>query len=152
MREMTVEDARPDPRLEARDEARPYERIELITGRRLRRAWSPAEKARIVTETAQPGANISEIARRHGLNRGLLTVWRRQVGLGAKAAPPEAAPAFVPITVTDPAGQRDGAELEHDACGTGRIDVNVREARLVLVGHVDPELAAAVIAALRAQP
>jgi hypothetical protein len=30
--------------------------------------------------------------------------------------------------------------------------VNVREARLVLVGHVDPELAAAVIAALRAQP
>jgi transposase len=143
---MTVEDARPDTRLEARDEARPYARIELITGRRLRRTWSPAEKARILAETAQPGTNISEIARRHGLNRGLLTVWRRQVGL-AVHKPPEPSPAFVPIAV-----QSDDPAQEQATGGAGRIEVNVREARLVLEGRVDPQLAAAVIAALRGRP
>lgn len=141
-----MEDARPDARCDARDEARPYERIELITGRQLRRTWSPAEKARILAETARPGANISEIARRHGLNRGLLTVWRRQVGLGARK-PPEPGPAFVPITV-----QSEDTAQEHAPSGAGRIDVSVREARLVLEGRVDPQLAAAVITALRGRP
>ena len=143
---MIVEDARPDARLEARDEAKPYERIELITGRPLRRTWSPAEKARILAETAQPGANISEIARRHGLNRGLLTVWRRQVGLAGHKLP-EPRPAFVPVTV-----QSDDPAQEQATGGAGRIEVNVREARLVLEGRVDPQLAAALIAALRGRP
>ena len=140
-----MDDARPDARCDARDEVRPYERIELITGRQMRRTWSPAEKARLVAESAQPGANISEIARRHGLNRGLLTVWRRQVGLGTKAPPQEPRPAaFVPITV-----QSQDAAQEPDTGGAARIEVNVREARLVLEGRVDPHLAAAVIAAVR---
>uniref|UniRef100_UPI0021CAB61A transposase n=1 Tax=Microvirga sp. Mcv34 TaxID=2926016 RepID=UPI0021CAB61A len=96
----------------------------------------------------QPGANISEIARRHGLNRGLLTVWRRQVGLSTKAPPPEAdRAAFVPITI-----QSQDTAQEHDTRDAGRIEVSVREARLVLEGPVDPQLAAAVIAALRGRP
>ena len=31
-----------------------------------------------MAETFAPGANVPEIARRHGLNRGLLFTWRRQ--------------------------------------------------------------------------
>lgn len=75
------------PRLEAMDEDRPYQRIEVITGRRQRRSYSTQEKARIVAESAAPGANISEVARRNGVNRGLLTVWRREAGVVAETAP-----------------------------------------------------------------
>jgi transposase len=53
----------------------------VITERRQRRSYTAEEKARIVAESAAPGANISEVARRNGVNRGLLTVWRR--GLSA---------------------------------------------------------------------
>jgi Transposase len=47
-------------------------RLELITGSKRRRARSARGKAAIVAETFAPGANVPEIARRHGLNRGLL--------------------------------------------------------------------------------
>ena len=59
-------------------------RLELITGSKRRRARSAREKAAIVAETFAPGANVPEIARRHGLNRGLLFTWRRQ---GRRAVP-----------------------------------------------------------------
>ena len=47
----------------------------VITGRRRRRDWSDAEKARILAESADPEVNISEVARRNGVSRGLLNVW-----------------------------------------------------------------------------
>src|SRR6202007_3153931 len=65
--------------LDARQEDGAYRRVELITGQRRRRRWTAEEKARIVAESFEEGANISEVARRHGVVRGLLTVWRRQV-------------------------------------------------------------------------
>jgi transposase len=35
-----------------------------------------------VAESFEEGANISEVARRHGVVRGLLTVWRRKFVTG----------------------------------------------------------------------
>ncbi|RWH31406.1 MAG: hypothetical protein E5X88_28145 [Mesorhizobium sp.] len=55
-----------------------YRRIEVITGRRRRRNWTPAEKARVIAESAESAANISAAARHWGVSRGLLPVWRRQ--------------------------------------------------------------------------
>jgi transposase len=69
--------------LDARQEERAYRRVEAITGRR--RRWAAEEKARIVAESFEEGANISEVARRHGVVRGLLTVWRRQVSRAVSA-------------------------------------------------------------------
>jgi len=66
------------------DEARHdgvYRRIEVITGRPQRRNWTDEEKARILAESAEPDVNISAVARRWGVNRGLLNVWRREAGL-----------------------------------------------------------------------
>ena len=53
-------------------------RIELITGSGRQRRWSTDDKARIVLESHAPGANISEVARRHGLSPQQLFGWRRQ--------------------------------------------------------------------------
>ncbi|MCW1413806.1 transposase [Rhizobium sp. 1AS11] len=71
---------------EARHEGK-YRRIEVITGRRQRRNWTDEEKARILAESAEPDVNISAVARRWGVNRGLLNVWRRKLGRPLIALP-----------------------------------------------------------------
>ncbi|WP_375779122.1 transposase [Bradyrhizobium sp. ma5] len=81
--------------LDARQEVDSYRRVEMITGERRRRRWTSEEKARIGAESFEEGANISEVARRNGDSRGLLTVWRRQVA----AAVAGKAQNFVPIQI-----------------------------------------------------
>ncbi len=100
-----------------------------------------------MAESAAPGANISAVARRNGLNRGLLTVWRREAGV----VPPAVMPTFVPITVADepmPA-VRAARRKPVPQTAAGRIEVDLRSGRLVFHGAVDPDLAAAVIAGVR---
>src|SRR5258708_32854415 len=76
---------------DARQEVGSYRRIELITGEHRRRQWTAEEKARIVAESFKEGANISEVARRNGVVRGLLTVWRPKFAAAAGGQ----APSFV---------------------------------------------------------
>lgn len=44
----------------------------LLGPQRTNRRWDPREKARITSESFEPGANISAVARRHGVSLGLL--------------------------------------------------------------------------------
>ena len=60
-------DAMHEAMLDARQEGGSYRRIEVITGQRRRRQWTAEEKPRIVAESFEKGANISEVARRHGV-------------------------------------------------------------------------------------
>ena len=76
-----------------RHEADQYRRIELITGTARRRRWTIEEKAAIVAESTRPGVNVAEVARRFGVNRGLLQTWRRKA-IGER-------PVFVPLRVED---------------------------------------------------
>lgn len=62
-----------------------------------RRRWSPAEKRRIVGEACVPCANISAVARRHGLKPALLYRWKKELGCEQQDHPKE--PAFVPVTI-----------------------------------------------------
>lgn len=138
------------PRHEAMDEGRPYRRVEVITGRRQRRSYTREEKARIVAESTAPGANISEVARRNGVNRGLLTVWRREAGVVPEASPAQT-PLFVPVMVADapmPVPPEDPRPAARETT-PGRIEMDLRSGRLVVHGAVDPGLAAAVVAAAR---
>jgi transposase len=64
-----------------------------------RRRWSEAEKQSIIAEAERPDANISAVARRHGIKPSLLFRWRR-LAREAQACSP--APAFVPVTLTLP--------------------------------------------------
>src|SRR5260370_40866733 len=54
-------------------------------GRRRRRVRSADEKRRIVAETFERGAAVSEVARRHDLNANRLFTWRRTMGVGTSA-------------------------------------------------------------------
>ena len=68
------------------EEPRGIRRIELITGvmpkacdaRGRRRQWSTAERSRILLESLEPGANVSEVARRNGVSPQQLFGWRRE--------------------------------------------------------------------------
>jgi transposase len=136
--------------LDARQEAGAYRRVELMTGQRRRRRWTAEEKARIVAESFEEGANISEVARRHGVARGLLTVWRRQASrrVGVEA------PGFVPVRI-DPARvpRPVDASLAEIGSVTGRchsrIEIEVCGARIRVEPGVDPATLVTVLLAVR---
>ena len=54
-------------------------RIEVITRGERRRAWAMEQKREIVLESLQPDVRPADVARRHGINTGLLYTWRRQM-------------------------------------------------------------------------
>lgn len=96
--------------------------IEIITGRERRRRWSVEEKLRIVAETEEAGARVTEVAARHGVYPGLLFTWRRQVRDGLLAVPAPSAATFIPMrmlateTAADP-------EVRYPANGEGGTPV-----------------------------
>ena len=66
--------------------------------RRHRRVRPEDEKRRIVAETYERGASVSEVARRHDLNANLLFSWRRVMGPVAPASAEEPT-RFVPAVI-----------------------------------------------------
>lgn len=81
------------------DPERQPRRFEVINGVGGRRHWSVDDKARIIAETLEPNAIISEVARRYGLRPQQVFAWRREARKQAASAQQEAA-AFVPAVVT----------------------------------------------------
>jgi transposase len=132
-----------------------YRRIEVITGKRRRRRWTPSEKAGIVADSFADGANISDVARRHGVARGLLTVWRRQV----TAAAGTGALGFVPVRIaqaTEPdeglgAAKRSDADAASSAWAPrcGAIEIEMGGARIRVEPGVDAGTLSTVLSVLR---
>ncbi len=58
-----------------------------VRTRRKPRDWSAEEKARLIAETLQPGANVSAIARAEGLDPSQLYGWRRKAVASGSVAP-----------------------------------------------------------------
>jgi transposase len=125
-----------------------YRRIELITGETQRRRWTAEEKARILADSFQPGAKVSEVALRHGVNRGLLWTWRRQ----ARKHVADGQSAFVPVRIVDEATPKFSAAEPHEGAAlaasarpkearrepaTGSIDIEIGDARVRVRGAVD---------------
>jgi transposase len=147
--------------LDARQEADSYRRIEVITGRRRRRRWTTEEKVRIVAESFEEGANISEVARRNGVVRGLLTVWRHKFAAAAGVR----ASGFVPVRIAGGHAGRaagDGSEPGSFPADTrqrpagllagrrvGGIEIEVSGARIRVETGVDATTLATVLSVLR---
>ena len=130
---------------QARHDADTYQRVEVITGRRRRRDWSDEEKARILAESAEPEVNISDVARRNGVNRGLLNVWRRKARLAANEAPQ-----FVQVRLAEGAEARPAAIDQPRVPGpTERIEVTIAGATVRVPVGVDVATLERVLAAVR---
>ena len=119
-------------------EVRSGRRVEVISGAERRRRWA-REKAQITAESFAPGANVSEVARRHGMSLGLLHHWRRLARERAESA----APSFVPVLpAEEPAPPRRPS-------ATSLIEIDLWNVCVRVRGLVDAENLRAVIVAVR---
>ena len=70
-------------------------RVEILNGVERRRRWSEDEKARIIEQSFTPGAKVSDVARKHGVSRGLIFAWRKEARVNGLAIP--AVPRLIPV-------------------------------------------------------
>lgn len=146
-------------------------RIEVITGvmpeaccaRGRRRQWSSEARIRILVESFRPGANVSEVARRHGMSPQQLFAWRREAramfetqplcpaeaplrraSVTAQACEPT--PAFAQVVVAAPTGSPPSAPM---AKASGTIEIVIGDCVVRVVGPVNTDAITTVLQAIR---
>ena len=112
------------------------ERLSVSPGRSYR-TWSREEKDRIVGETFTPGANVSAIARSHGLDPSQLFAWRRKALASGLVAP-----------VSRGRGQAVKF-ARFDAVTSDMVEIVIGDVVVRVGSDVEPERLAAVIRAVR---
>ena len=121
------------------------ERLEIVeTGRR--RRWSEDEKLKIVLESLQSAGQMNATARRYGISRSQLYLWRRTFR-ATQAETGEPPGGFVPATITaepQPPSAKLSAPVE-----AGRIEIDFSNgARMRVTGAIDGATLAAALRAL----
>ena len=130
-----------------------HREAEATSGAPLRQHWSAEERARIVAESFEPGAKVSAVARRHGVSRGVLHVWRKkarvsQLSRPAADQPNFVPPVFVPVTMPKPSSEEKPARLSHG----GMIEIEIDGALIRVSSRADKETLRFVLAELRRAP
>jgi len=139
-------DSHQDSHQDTRKDVGSYRRMELITGTVRRRTWSVEERARIVAESFEPGANVAAVARRHNVNGGLLHCWRRKAkALAREPTDVNTLPPFVPVAVGETA-------LRAVSESPRMIEIETGDALVRVPNGVDPETLSLVLATLRRGP
>ena len=111
-----------------------------------RRHWSDADKIRIVKESFLGHRQVTATARRHGVSRSLLTIWRRQYRSGELGD--ETSPVFIPLTVSPkaPAAVPTAAPRNPP---DARLEIVLRNGRrLLFPSTADPEMLARLLPVL----
>jgi transposase len=127
-----------------------YRRIEVLTGPGRRRKWSDDDKARVVAETLEPGAVVTEVARRWQISPQQVFDWRRQARIGlAKATAPGMAD-FVPIVPEPPEVVPRPVVSAASVRATPPIEVKLAGAVLRVAPGTNMDLLTAVLRAVRA--
>jgi transposase len=109
-----------------------------------RRHWSDADKVRIVEESLRGHRQGSATARRYGISRSLLTIWRREYRTGALDGRGTSG-GFVPLVVEDVMSMRPEAPVVPGTLET--IDITLTNGRRMTI---PVSLAPAHLAALLA--
>ncbi len=118
-----------DTELLHKSKPEPVRRLEVFTGSGRRRAWAPAQKARILAESYESGDDVSVVARRHGLTPQQLFGWRRDAqrrvakrqegknGCEARGV------TFAPVMVEAPLANGLPLSVVHPASTSGTIEI-----------------------------
>ncbi len=99
-----------------------------------RGSWTMAQKQEAVAESNMAGANVADVAKRHGVRPALLSSWRRQ--LSPKAASPKKPAKFAAVRMT-------AAQVE------GMIEIDLVSGCVRVRGIVDAGMLREVLAAAR---
>jgi transposase len=130
-------------------------KIEVLGSER-RRRWRDEEKARIVADTFEGTATVSEVARRHDVCASLVFTWRRQAREGRLGGLGGAMP-LLPVRVVAP--RREAApsgeaapEADRQCRGAGMIEIDLgRDRRVRVDRHVDADALRRVLDVLDAR-
>ena len=124
-------------------------------GRRSRRQHDRAFKAELVRESLLPGASVSAIALRSGINANMLFKWRREhrcdVGLSSAPAvllPVEIEPS-TEVAAVVPAPIVTAAQTPKPSSRNGVIELEIAGVQLRVRGQVDEASLCSVLRALR---
>src|ERR1700680_2446914 len=117
-------------------------RFGVITGTGRRRNWPAEVKARIVAESLAPGAQVSDVARRHGIRSQQLFGWRREARRGPRPGAGEEGTPSVPLVASPPSGT---AAAEAGVC----IEIEMRGIVVRLRGRIAAGSLAEVLAAVK---
>ena len=111
-----------------------------------RRHWSDEDKIRIVEESLRGYRQGSATARRYGISRSLLSIWRREYRSGTLGAP-EAGGGFVPL-VMESAPPASGGQPSREA-DDAWIDITLTNGRrMTIPSSLAPSHLAALLAVL----
>jgi transposase len=125
----------------------------VINGAGSRRRWSVDDKARIIAETLEPDAVISEVAHRHGLRPQQVFTWRREARKLAASATQDTA-VFVPAVVApplEPTAKRPAQPRKQKPVrDAGVIELEIDGIAMRVGRGADTRTVAAVIRALKA--
>jgi len=114
---------------------------------RKRREYSAAFKRRLVALSLEPGASVSQIAQRHGLNTNLLFTWRRHPQYATQGLfPAVAAPKLLAVSVAgDISDAKQAPESMQVDTSAAFIEIEVGASRVRLHGGVDIQMVAGVL-------
>ena len=126
-----------------------YRRIELITGTKRQLRRSAEERMRIVAESFEPGANVSAVARRYGVNGGLLHYWRKQAKERAREADALTRPVFVPVATPNSLCNAVKENPGRSSSLAGSIEIETCGALIRVSDGVDLKTLSIVLTALR---
>ena len=99
-------------------------RFEIVA--ETRRRWSREEKLAIVKEACEPCANVSAVARQHGVKPSLLYRWKKQFGGGT-------APALVAVKISEPAEEESSRPLATSRPTDCIVEVGLGNGRTIRV-------------------
>ncbi|MFN6008352.1 MAG: IS66-like element accessory protein TnpA [Paracoccaceae bacterium] len=106
-----------------------------------RRHWSDTDKVRIVEESLRGHRQGSATARRYGISRSLLTIWRRDYRAGAFGTL-ETCGGFVPLVVQDVTTTQPESTLRPAPAETIEITLTNGRRMTIPVSLAPPHLAA----------
>ncbi|MBC7285570.1 transposase [Hoeflea sp.] len=116
-----------------------------------RRQWSDEDKLRIVEESFVGHRQVTATARRHGICRSLLTIWRRQHRKGELGASRPVS--FAPVTVTkDVPASRPGPADPPDLSRNSQVEIALPNGRrLIVAAGVDADALARILSVVDGQ-
>jgi len=123
----------------------PVRRIEVFTGAGRRRAWTAAQKLRIVAESCGAGETVSAVARRHGMTPQQLFGWRR----AAAPVTGEHRPAFASVIVEGAPSRASVVQPSHGS-GMPAIEIVIGGATVRVPPGADVATLQAVLCAMKA--
>lgn len=110
-----------------------------------RRHFTAEFKHRLVEQTCQAGSSIAGLAQANEINANQLHKWRRQI-LGTSRQRAGARSALLPVAIVPDTAMRPAVDLP-----SGRIEIELGRARVLLYGHVDLAALNAILSTLRSR-